>query len=613
MAEGIDFGKFAQTAIAFQNLQETMRRNDISAQGLTLEQGRLEAQRKQNELEGVRLKQTAAIKAYDELDKLKDSPAFAGDKFKQAQLLVTQGQIMRDGLGIKDLPIPTDVNDALGGFEQYKNLYKSLSSDDPAVQDAAAVEFAVANPKQFRLIMDDKKRAGELTPHLQQLRTIVALNEEKLDVLKQKKAAAEIQDNLYGLHFAELRAPISMVRDKEIEPHLRKLQGMDEAARTAYLRMYPEVAQKLERVQSTFADATLSSVMSLRADLSARQFALEKEQGQNGTARQELVDEVGAYQTTLKAREAQYEWLKDEQSFFDPAKYKKVLAEEQQLRLAQGKPKAIMAGIAEERLKLSQTLRDDKLAKAEFDKQKDFAQQRAQEVYLQRLKAGDDDLTAGVAAAQTVRDEFKGVPVDLTKLENPAKKGKMEATLNINEPTKAVVTDIQKELLGIEKTKNIIDNLVGTIEQGNIGFAAALKSTAYGFSAQIQSLAEMAGEQAAAAKHKNFTPSKWFDPKISTVDLLANTLAYRLINQEQGGRVSDKDLAEMRDRLNIKSWLAGKEDAITRLKEIRKQIEFEESVNRRVVDKFGKAPEQAQSAPATAADYLKLRGIGVGQ
>lgn len=498
MADGIDFGKFAQTAIAFQNLQETIRRNDFAGQGLALEKGRLDAQQDQNQIEKARNLQLQGSSLLTQLDKLEDSPYFSGDKSKAAQLLVMRGNILRSHFGLKDVPIPADAEEALGGYDAYKNLYKSLGDEDPVKREHAMTELAVANPKQFKLLLEDYAKSAELPERLQRIKTMVGINEARLTALNQKNAAAQIQDGIYGLHLAELRAPLTVLQGKEIATHLKKMQGLSEPQREAYLKLYPDVAKTMAGVQVS-AQSVNGTVEQLQTELETRRQAIEQVQLRNGTAPQELVDEATAYETVLKARQAQSEWIKDRTSFYDPAKYKAVLAAEQNLRAAQGRPKAVMEDIARQRMDLATQLRDDKLLTAEFQKKKDLGLQRAQEVYLQELNAGKNDLEAGVAAAQIIRQEFPGVPVDLTKLENPAKKGKLDVGIKMGQD------DVSRQFKTIEASQGVIDYVADLREriQKNpaiIGRGAQLSTALAGAGQQLRAIVK---NDPSAAKHLN--------------------------------------------------------------------------------------------------------------
>lgn len=498
MDGGIDFGKFAQTAIAFQNLQETVRRNDLASQGLALERGRLDVQEEQSRIEKARNKQLEGASLLTQLDKLEDSPYFSGDKSKAAQLLVTRGNILRSHFGLKDVPIPNDVGEALGAFDAYKKLYQSLGDQDLTKREEAMADLAVANPKQFRLLLDDYAKGAELPEKLQRIRTLTTLNEAKLTALNQKNAAAQIQDGLYGLHIAELRAPLTVLQGKEISAHLKKMQGLNETQREAYLKLYPDVAKTMASVQ-VGAQSVEGIIGQLQTDLQTRQQAIENAQQKNGVAPQELVDEAVAYENVLKARQAQSEWVKDRTSFYSPDKYKAVLAAEQNLRALQGKPRAAMEDIAKQRLDLSLQLRDDKLAQNELQKNKDLGLQRAQEVYLQRLKEGDDDLTAGVAAAQTVRTEFPGIPVDLTKLENPSKKGKLDIGIKMGQE------DVSRQFKTIEAAQGVVDYVADLREriQANpaiVGRGAQFSTALAGSAQQLRAIVR---NDPSAAKHLN--------------------------------------------------------------------------------------------------------------
>lgn len=502
--EMIDYGKFAQTAIAFQNLQETIRRNDLGAQGLTLEQGRLEAQREQNKLEARRIQQQEGASLLNQLDKMEDSPFFSSDKQRAAQLLVLRGNIIRDKFGIKDVPIPADASDALGAYEAYGNLYRSLGSKDPQVREDAMTQLAVANPKQFRMLLADYEKGAELPAKLQQLGTLVEMNQEKLEALKTKKVAAELQDGLYGLNLAEMHVPLSVTRDKTIEPHLRKLQGMSEQARDAYLQLYPEVGKKLTDLQFLQSGQSFNSVLSLERELGTREKALlaDQERSSTGQARPELVEEVQAYRAALKARQAEHDWLKDTSSFYDPEKYKRVLTEEQNLRVAQGKPKAALQSIATERLELANLLRNDKLAENELKKNEKAGLQLGQEVFLKALQAGKDDVTAAVEAANAVREQFPGVPVDLTKFENPAKKGKLDVGLKLGQE------DQTRNYKAIEAAQGVLDYVGDLRERIQANPAIVGKGAQLGaaFAGAGQQLRAIAGMDPGASKFLNTKP-----------------------------------------------------------------------------------------------------------
>lgn len=502
--EMIDYGKFAQTAIAFSNLQETMRRNDIGAQGLTLERGRLEAQREQNALTQRHLQQQEGTSLLQQLDKMEDSPFFASDKARAAQLLVMRGNIIRDKFDIKDVPIPRNASDALGAYEAYANLYKSIGSNDLALREEAMTQLAVANPKQFRALLADYEKSAELPVKLQQMKQLVEMNTEKLDLLKVKKTAAELQDGLYSTHLAGLHSNLAVTRDKAIEPHLRKLQGMSEEARAAYLQLYPEVGKTLTNLQFLQSGQAHNNVMGLERDLAVREQALraDQEASPTGQARPELVEEVQAYKTTLRARQAEQDWLKDTTSFYDPEKYKRVLTEEQNLRVAQGKPKAVLQSVANERLELANLLRNDKLAENELKKNEKAGLQLGQEEFLKHLKAGDDDVTAAVKAAQAVREQYPGVPVDLTKLENPAKKGKLDVGLKLGQE------DQSRNYKAIEAAQGVLDYVGDLRERIQANPAIVGKGAQLGtaFAGAGQQLRAIAGMDPGASKFLNTKP-----------------------------------------------------------------------------------------------------------
>jgi len=89
MGDLIDFGKFAQTAIAFQNMQQ-------NAQALNLQADRLEAQRQQNAIDQQRVNYQQNAKVFDELENAKGSPFYATNPMAQIILPIHRGAFWKD-------------------------------------------------------------------------------------------------------------------------------------------------------------------------------------------------------------------------------------------------------------------------------------------------------------------------------------------------------------------------------------------------------------------------------------------------------------------------------------------------------------------------------------
>lgn len=184
----------------------------------------------------------------------------------------------------------------------------------------------------------------------------------------------------------------------------------------------------------------------------------------------------------------------------------------------------------------------------------------------------------------------------------------------------AVETDVQRGLIATESALNTIKSIENVVATSNIGLNAMIKSNVYGFNQQITALAQSALSDAQAMKDsdpkgmKDFTPSKWFDPNIPKIDLLAHSLTMQLIKSEQGSRPSDKDFEKKVQSLGLQNWRANAPDALVRLKTLREQMEYQRTVYSRLSGKFADrvqgSPDAAQR-PRTAEEYFRLKGIPI--
>ena len=610
-----------------ENVIETRRRNDIYEQNSLLQAEQLKNDK-------AKIRQQTAFRAFDELGKMADHPSLAMNLDKQADLLLMQSKVMETGLGIT-VPMPSK-EELLGGFDQAKATIRAVRNGKPEEANAALSDMMIANPKWGRAMLDDMKKAGELTTQMQELDVKLQLHQADLEAKNVKIGKLKLQDNLYTEHVAAMGRMTNVVNDPAFSTQFHHVMKLSPIAREAWLNLPEnasfkqafdaEIAAEKEKmgyeklptlpgrppVYQGGADVELlkpALLTRLSNDVLARNRALQDAQDKSvdGAAPKDMADEVMAYENVRNARETEARWLEDP---YNKDKWMAFKKAEQNLRLLQGTTvKQQQDTVAERNLSLSQS-------KFDLKTQTGLKEALAQKKFLEGITQGKDSNQSAIEAYIEADKKYPGVPMDAGTLKDFNKTGKL--SIDVNSPTTATRTKMQDQLTGLESTLNVIGNLKATVQQGNIGLAAALKSTAYGFTSQIKGMAETVGREAMLSKQsdpdktKGFTPNKWFDPSLSTVDLLANTLAYRIINQEQGGRVSDKDFAEMKKRLNIDSLLAGKEDVLQRLTVMENQLKFEQSVYRRIMPKFGADSGAASSGePATAADWLKSKGIDV--
>ena len=613
----LDMDGFVRNVVGIQNLSETRRRNDIYEQNSLL-------QAEQIKVDRDKIKQQNAFRAFDEIGKMAEHPALAQNTPQQIQLLKARAQVMAVGLG-REIPLPDD-KELAGGFTDAKKLVDAAFTGTPDEKKAAFAKAVIANPVWGRAMMDNIKKAGELTTELQELDLKLQTHQADLRAKNLKIGRMTQQDELFSSHVIDLTRATNIAREPKYAMQFQVMMGYEKPeSRQAYMNLpeNQEFAQAFTRAIEqekkdmefpdkemlkaipTLVPTKLHKVNELIAD-KARELADAQAKSSDGTAPQELAEEVQGLETVRKARQIEIAWLEDPTN---KDKWKALGKAKQDLTILQGSSTKKLTDLASQRDALNQLKFDQKT-------QSGLAETYLQDTYLDGLLANKSAIQAHQDAIRATNKKFPDTPYN-PRVTNPETQGKL--AIDVNTPTTATRTKMQEQLTGLESTLNVIGNLKATVRQGNIGLAAALKSTAYGFTSQIKGMAETVGAEALSAKQadrdgkmKGFTPSKWFDPSLSTVDLLANTLAYRIINQEQGGRVSDKDFAEMKKRLNIDSWMAGKEDVLQRLTVMEDQLKFEQKVYRRVMPTFGKEAGPSEgAAPATAVEWLRSKGIEI--
>jgi DNA-binding XRE family transcriptional regulator len=593
----LDIGKIAQLG----NLVETRRRNDLYEQNslLQAERNRIEAQQAQQAKDSRDL--TAFLKLADD-PRVKANP-------QMSDLALTRAWQLGGG--------PELSPDALQrGRDSMRKHLDGLATGDREVAGDALIELQTTlgpdDANKIVTAVQNVDKISEYSANVEAMRALQGARFEKLHNQQSKINAGELPYSQGVRDFTTLLHGTDNPAFLRISKAAAKITPANGAhPRTvgaALAKDQPEVArfgsQTYEQAAKTAADQAARIADTVGQTEQTLQLVEQGEPLPPHTTKRDLIERVEVGKTMLDAYSTMATWAEDPYNLtkLKDAKTAQALIVKKRTEL-----EALKTSTSEESIAIrreAQTFRETEAGKKHLGEQ---AQNVGQDAYITFLEGGDAPLTAARKAAAAAKSSTGFLP-DSSKFVNPGKKNTL--AIDVNDPTTAFRTQAQTKLTGVESTINVIDNLLSTVEQGNIGLAAALKSSAYGFTAQIKGMAEIVGAEALSAKHKNFTPSKWFDPKLTTVDLLANTLAYRIINQEQDGRVSDKDLAEMKGRLNITSLMAGKEDVVQRLKVMKNQLKFEASVYRRTLPTFGKA-QGSGAAPSTAAEYLQSIGVGV--
>lgn len=603
----IDFGNIASMGISLGHLEQQTRRNDTYEQNSIL-------QKQQNDLETQRLQETGDARKMNFFLKMADDPRIKASGMAD-QALMKAWEIGTQGKGVQFSERGFDV-----GRQQLRKTLDAMANGNRQEAQDGFLELQVTQgpddaAKMVKGLEDTGKLAAQ-SENIESMRQLQAARFEKIHDAQSKITAGELPFSQGIRDFDTLLQGTDSPDFTRIAKAAAKVpaaQGVHPRTIGAGLAAgYPEVAAFGGPQYEHARDTASHAARSVADQMAQHQQTLDLYQADptgapllKGSTERDYIEKIEAGRTLLDSYTKMATWADNP---YNLTALKQAKAAQATLVQKRKDLDGLKASTSQEIINIrqqAQSFRETEAGKKHVGEQ---AQNHGQSVYLDRLAVGDSPVDAARRATIATQEKYGVIP-DSSKFADPSKKNTL--SVNRNDLTTAMATSTQQHLTGLESTLNVIGNLKATVSQGNIGLAAALKSTAYGFTAQIKGLAETTGMEARTAKHQDFTPSKWFDPSLSTVDLLANTLAYRIINQEQGGRVSDKDFIEMKKRLNISSLMAGKEDVVQRLTTMENQLKFERGIYRKLLPQFGeKVGGAPASAPSTADEYLQSIGIG---
>lgn len=523
-----------------------------------------------------------------------------------------------------DFDLPKD--EVYAGRKAIQNFYTEMANPEgtAATRKAAFFEVQKYSPTATGKALDnwDKFSGADDRDRLKML----AMQKVDLQIraLNSKQASVELRDDIYtkidGMMDQMVKA--TQIKDAEGKRGLgevfRKIHSSDESSEAArdniLMRQSVVDLDKQMRTKVTDVSAKFAKFYNEQnRELLPFAQAIEQAQAQGREVEDADLQKVKAFELLGTAQQAVQEWAAQPYNKKAWARFQNVM---RQVKVEAVVSKKDLSGIeahresvidiAQQKMNLAVN-KDERLALNES------AQKYGQQQFLELVAGGMAADKAGVEAGKRTEEMFKVLP-DSSKFKDP----KLSNTLGIREMTPAVETDIQRGLLATESALNMIGNIESVLATSNIGLNAMIKSNVYGFSQQISTLAQSALSDAQAMKAadpkglKDFTPSKWFDPNIPKVDLLAHSLAMALIKSEQGSRPSDKDFANKVKSLGLQSAMANAPDARVRLKTLREQMEYQRTVYSRLAGKFAERVQGstgADNSPATAAEYFKRKGI----
>lgn len=481
MAGGmLDLGQVANLAMGVSRLTLAEQSQKLQEQRLATQEAHYEEtaelQRNAQKLDAEKMRQTAAIKGSDEIDKIMEHPTVATNRGKQVQLLKAKATMLEQGLGVK-IPMPDD-DELMGGYESMDRLIKTIREGTPEERMVAATNAFASNPKYFSKVFDDMKKAGDLSTYMEELQIRMDLHKTQLQALNQKTAKTSLQQNFYTQHVSALGATSSLQSDPRFAEHLRKMQSFtQEKARDIYLDMHPDFKAAWDK-KSQSELATLPAITdALKEEIDAKWDAIRQAQARDGEAPKELVDEVAGYESVYAARQAQAAFLADP---YNKQNWKNLRAAEQNVQVLNGRTGKQLSDIADQRTQIMQTKLDNK-------QQTGLAESLLEESFINHLNDGKDDNQALGAAIKDVRKQYPGVPFDATKIVNPSKKGRSE--ISIKMPSETVSANL-KQIDAGQGVLDLADEMLERIEKNPsiVGKGAAFSKGIAGFGQQFRAL-----------------------------------------------------------------------------------------------------------------------------
>lgn len=562
---GLDLTEMLKTGIALSNLHETQRRNDIYEQNALTGLMRMELDQQQLQLEKQKMKQAAGMKGLASIEQMIDDPMMTMDTGRRMQLRVAQGHILR-GMGV-DLPIPDNVEDLMGGAADYENLVTAFVKGNPSQQQEAAIRFAAAFPEKGKKMLDELSEVVQLPDKLQQLRTNIELNQERLEGLKQKNSKLQMVKNLYEERMPRLERIVNLRRDPQFAPHLRKMAGMSREAKLAYLKLHPDFKEAFEGALASEAQPTLSDHNYIVEQVKSRKEAREQLLADGRDSPFWLDKEIGAYARVGDAYKLvddlvplspwdKYSGNTDPLRAYNEDSWKALQRATQDMRIFHDTTGKEMQAITDERLALANQ-------KFEAGQQAKLADMYA---YGEYIKAVDrlGDTKAIQQALAAAEKKYPGVPVDPKVFKNPEKTGKLGVEIKMGQ------SEVDRNLKLIDATQDTIDTAHAIIDriQKNPSIVGRPGQMGTALAGSAQQLRALAGLDPGGTKFLN---TQTRDETEALYEIMVYMQARTM---DPTGVLDTKVVEHARDVLGpLDSFTAGPQQMINKLQTVTAQAE----------------------------------------
>jgi len=175
--------------------------------------------------------------------------------------------------------------------------------------------------------------------------------------------------------------------------------------------------------------------------------------------------------------------------------------------------------------------------------------------------------------------------------------------------SKSTGSKMEESYIADENLLALIDQAKGIASPENfgaIGRGKQLYQDIRGQGGAIASVIDSAADDSKTSGTKDFEYDKWFDPKLSSLQVYANSLAYTYAKSlDQAGRVSDRDMMEAKTALGLARPLANMNDFMARMDALHNTTSSKLNRTSKRLEKPGKFPEYT---PPKAGKYDSLWG-----
>jgi hypothetical protein len=233
-----------------------------------------------------------------------------------------------------------------------------------------------------------------------------------LKALNLRYSRASIQQGLFSEHLGAMAQSEQLLNNPEFKPHIDKLNKMSQAAQTIYLKENPTFAKAFENalrphveafggVSKEFEDAFGDDVQpkllsSLKEQIDGKLRSRQEVFERDGEIPQELNEEMAGLEVVRKARQIQYEWMKDP---FNKDKINLMRKAQQNIKIAADVAGKTITGVQDERAAFAQT----KFTAEQLEKQ---ASGFYQDAFITNLNKGHNDNKAAELASKATREKF---------------------------------------------------------------------------------------------------------------------------------------------------------------------------------------------------------------